>query len=145
MNIYFFSKHLFITTLSGMMLFSFIYSESFTQELQKPEQPVHPQLKTDIDIIEYDTIVQYSNTTRRIKVANKGNAPLQVYNVRSSSGVTVPSWPRQQIEPGEEAYIQVRYNSSSPGPINRKIIIHSNSPENTKIIKIRGYVIPAVK
>ncbi len=102
----------------------------------------HPLLKTDKDTIQYDTIIQHSNTSKVITVSNKGGAPLKIYNVRSSCGVSVPSWQRLPINPGENGYIRFSYNSSYPGNIDHKLIIHSNCPENTKIINLIGFIIP---
>ncbi len=145
MNMNSFIKHLFVRTFSAILLFSVFYPASFSHVFNKPEKPLHPQLKTDTNIIRYDTIIQHSKTTRRITITNQGNVALRIFNIRSSCGISVPSWPRQLIEPGEKAFIQMRYDASNPGPINRKIIIHSNSPEETKIIKVKGYVIPKEK
>lgn len=128
-----------------ILLSSIILIPCYTQDRQYQEdrkKTKHPQLQTDKKVINYDTIIENSNTTSRIILTNEGDTTLQVYNVRSSCGVSVPAWPRQPIEPGEEAFIQMKYNSSRLGPINRKLIIHSNSPENTRIIKIEGYVVP---
>ncbi len=126
----------------GIVFLCFFNIHAFTQKNKAVEEPAHPIIKVETKIIEYDTIFQNSNTTKRIKVVNEGSIPLKIYNVRSSCGVSVPSWPRNPIEPGDSANIQMRYNSSNLGPINRKLIIHSNSPENTKVIKITGYVMP---
>ncbi len=109
---------------------------------QKPDAFNYPILTTDKDIIEYDTILQNTNTTKHITVSNKGNVPLQIYNIRSSCGVSTPSWPRSKISPGKHGVIQVNYNSSRLGPINRKLIIHSNSPKSTAIVEIKGFIIP---
>ena len=118
---------------------------AFSQETQKTDNSLHPFLKVESDTIAYDTIIQNSNTTKRIIVMNEGNLPLQIFSVRSSCGVSAPSWPRQPIEPGDKAFIQIRYDSSNLGPINRNLIIHSNSPESTKTISIKGYVVPDIE
>ncbi len=114
----------------------------YSQNIQKDINQNHPRLMVDFKTVNYDTILQHSNTSRQITLTNTGNIPLQVYSVRSSCGISIPSWPRLAIEPGKQGFIQISYNSSHPGPINRRLIIHSNSPENSKIIKIKGYVMP---
>ena len=140
-----FFKYFFNSTVFSVVFLCVLNTVTFTQEPHKEQKLLHPRLQIEADSIDYSTILQNSNTTKRIKITNDGDIPLRIFNVRSSCGISIPSWPRQPIEPGDEAFIQIRYDSSNPGPINRNLIIHSNSPENTKIIKIKGYVVPEEK
>ncbi len=79
-----------------------------------------------------------------IRIQNQSQEPLLISNVRGSCGLSVPSWPGSPIEPGQEATIQIRYDTSRLGPVNRNLTIHSNAWSSRFILKIIGEVIPSI-
>ncbi|MFW5706974.1 MAG: DUF1573 domain-containing protein [Bacteroidota bacterium] len=75
-----------------------------------------------------------------IQVENNSGRSLRIANVRGSCGLSVPSWPRKILEPGERGTIQVRYDSSRPGLINRHLTIHANTTSSVTVLPVTGYV-----
>lgn len=74
---------------------------------------------------------------------NEGMEPLILSNVKASCGCTTPKWPREPIEPGQTGEITVTYNPNGrPGSFTKQVTITSNATEPTKVIRIKGQVIP---
>jgi len=78
----------------------------------------------------------------RMVLKNESEIPLWIASVRGSCGLSIPSWPRNPIEPGKESIIQLRFDSSSPGSYTRILTIHSNSRDSRTIIPIVATIIP---
>ena len=74
---------------------------------------------------------------------NTGTVPLIISDARSTCGCTVPEWPQDFIQPGQQDVISVQFNTKGKPEYQEKTItIKANTyPNATKII-IRGYVIP---
>jgi hypothetical protein len=78
----------------------------------------------------------------RIKVKNESSEVFQISNVRGSCGLSIPSWPRNTMEPGEEQNIQIRFDTSSPGNYTKILTIHSNTHNSRTLIPVVAEVIP---
>lgn len=78
----------------------------------------------------------------RITVKNASERVLRIASVRGSCALSVPTWPRKDIQPGEEGVIQIRYDSSRPGPFHRNVIIHANTQTSVTVLKVQGEIIP---
>jgi len=75
------------------------------------------------------------------KFKNVGNAALVIKNATASCGCTQPSYPFIPIEPGEEGYIGVVYNSRTKiGPQKPYVTITSNAKETIQKVYLKGYV-----
>ena len=96
------------------------------------------ELKHDYGIIE-----QGGNGTYEFQFTNTGTEPLVLSNVRSSCGCTVPKWPREPINAGETASIEVKYNTTRVGSFNKSITVYSNASEQPIVLQIKGKVEPA--
>jgi hypothetical protein len=77
-----------------------------------------------------------------IIIKNNSDQVLQIANVRGSCGLSVPSWPRRNIAPGQEATIQMRYDSSRMGAFSRNLTLNANSNTSVTIIKVQGEIVP---
>lgn len=75
--------------------------------------------------------------------SNTGNAPLVIADVSGSCGCTVArDWPRNPIAPGENAEIQVTYNSRGrEGDIDSEIAVVANTYPSTTKLKLTGRVL----
>lgn len=75
---------------------------------------------------------------------NTGNAPLIIYNVRTSCGCAHPEFPKNPIQAGQTDSVKVTYiPRGRPGAFDKVISVKSNggSPK----LRIKGVVIPAEK
>ena len=103
-----------------------------------------PKFEFKTEVIDYGDIQKGSDGLRVFEFTNVGETPLVIENVYSSCGCTVPTWTKTPVAPGKTGEIQVKYDTSRPGPIRRTITIYSNADEPTKAIKIKGKVLDPV-
>lgn len=92
------------------------------------------------ETVDYGEIEKGSDGVRVFEFTNTGSAPLIITKVSSSCGCTIPKKPEGPIQPGESGEIQVKYDTSRPGPIRKAITVLSNADTPTKILKIKGNV-----
>lgn len=77
-----------------------------------------------------------------LRLVNQAQSALVISNVRSSCGVSLPTWPRRPLEKGQEGLIVVNYDGSRPGKFSRNLVIYSNAHNNSLILEVRGEVKP---
>ena len=94
--------------------------------------------------IDYGTVSKETDDgIRTFEFTNTGDAPLEITNVQSTCGCTVPTRPTEPIMPGKVGRIEVKYNMN-PGPIRKTITVESNAvnyPGGQIALKIKGEVI----
>jgi hypothetical protein len=77
---------------------------------------------------------------------NAGNKPLQVTNVRTTCGCTIPFWTSEQVAPGSEGSIKVEFDpTNNIGAFHKTIQILSTASNTNMFVTISGTVIPAIK
>ncbi|RYJ40455.1 DUF1573 domain-containing protein [Flavobacterium beibuense] len=100
------------------------------------------ELKTDT--IDYGTVSKETDNGLRVfEFTNTGDEPLIIKDVKSTCGCTVPTKPKDPIQPGETGKIEVKYNMN-PGPIRKTITVYSNAtnyPDGVVALKIKGEVV----
>jgi len=102
--------------------------------------PKVPVIKFTSLVHDYGNIYKGDNGVCTFEFKNVGKADLQLSNVTSSCGCTVPEWPKEPIPPGKSAIIKVSYNTSNVGPINKHIFVMSNAEEERVTLSIKGNV-----
>ena len=86
-------------------------------------------------------VVSYS-----FKFTNTGKSDLVISDASASCGCTIAHKPEDPVPPGEQAAIDVSFDSHNrPGRVDKKITIIANTIPNTTVIKITGKVISPVK
>jgi hypothetical protein len=88
---------------------------------------------------DYGNIYKNDNGVCTFEFKNTGKADLQLTNVSSSCGCTVPEWPKEPIPPGKTSSIKVSYNTSRVGPINKSVFVDSNAGDRVTLT-IKGNV-----
>lgn len=74
---------------------------------------------------------------------NTGKVPLIISDARSTCGCTVPTWPKDPIEPGESGSISVEFNTTNKQGDQRKpIIITANTYPARTTVYLQGFVRP---
>ena len=130
-------------------IFVFAITTSFAQNgvtvTKVEETPVESaagaEMTFESEVIDYGTIPQNADGVRTFNFTNTGTAPLIISNAKGSCGCTVPTWPKQPINPGEKASIKVKYATNRLGPINKSVTVTSNAAKPTKVLRIKGNVI----
>jgi len=68
------------------------------------------------------------------KVANSGNAPLRIIEIRPSCGCTYTVMGQSILKPGESSFIEVRFDPAGmQGNVNKFLEVISNDPVNPNI------------
>jgi len=93
----------------------------------------------------FGELKQHGDASTEFVFKNTGTEPLIISNAKGSCGCTVPEWPREPIQPGQEGSIKVKYDSKRLGPINKSVTITSNGSEQPKVIRIKGNIKAAPK
>lgn len=93
------------------------------------------------DKIELGRVKQGDVSSTVITVKNQSQQVLWIANVRGGCGLTAPLWPRRPIAPGDEADIQLRYDSSRPGIINRHLTINANTTSSVTVLRVSGEIL----
>jgi hypothetical protein len=105
--------------------------------------PNAPVIKFVQDTIDYGTIPHNADGFRTFKFVNAGKEPLLLKDVHPVCGCTTPkSWPKEPIQPGASGEIMIHYATDRIGTFMKPITITSNASNNSKIIVIRGNVLP---
>ena len=107
--------------------------------IEEDTLPKVPVIKFTSLVHDYGNILKGDNGVCHFELTNVGKADLQLTNVSSSCGCTVPSWPRELIPPGQSATIKVSYDTKRLGGINKSIYVDSNTGERVTL-SIRGNV-----
>lgn len=80
--------------------------------------------------------VEYSFTFK-----NTGGSELVISNAQGSCGCTVPTYPKTPIKPGEEAKIDVVFDSEGKsGLVEKTVTINTNCNPSTQIITISATI-----
>ncbi len=128
------------------LLFSFVAFAVLLTSANKVFAQIESGAKIEFtkETHDYGTVKYGADGTCLFEFKNTGNEPLIISNAKGSCGCTVPEWPKEPIAPGEKSSIKVKYDTKRPGAINKSVTITSNaSNEPTKVIRIKGNVLPA--
>lgn len=96
---------------------------------------------------EFGKITQGESVTTDFRFRNVGKSNLIISSAQGSCGCTVPEWPKEPIEPGEDGVIKVTFNSEGKqGMQNKTVTLVANTIPNTIVIALKGEVlIPETK
>lgn len=129
-------KNLVLTVL--VILFSITIRAQVVTEEVDPNGPI---MTFETETIDYGTIEKASDGMRVFKFTNTGKAPLKIESVKSSCGCTIPSYPKEEIMPGESNQIEVKYNTNRAGRFSKSVSIYTNGSPKRAILRIKGNVI----
>lgn len=102
-------------------------------------------LETGGDSLYIGEVIQGANSAIMIRVVNQSLHDFNISNVRGSCRLSIPTWPRAAVRPGEEGFIHLRYDTGGLGRIDRNITINSNANRSVFILRIVGIVVPSPK
>lgn len=107
-----------------------------TQEVD----PNGPVIKFETQTVDYGIIDKGSDGTREFKFTNTGKSPLKIKSVKSTCGCTIPTYPKNDIMPGESAVINVKYNTNRAGRFSKSVSIFTNTVPERSVLRIKGEV-----
>lgn len=101
-----------------------------------------PGIVFESETIDYGTIPHNADGKREFVFTNNGNKPLIISNATGSCGCTVPTKPNEPIMPGGKGVIGVKYATDRVGAFTKTVTITTNAAEPTKVLTIKGNVLP---
>ena len=101
-----------------------------------------PVMKFDKPIQDFGKIKIGDKVTNDFKFTNTGKEPLIIKDAHGSCGCTIPTWPKEPIQPGQENEIKVHYATDRVGRFQKTVTINSNANPNQVVIYIMGNVLP---
>ena len=104
--------------------------------------PTAPVISFQKDTIDYGTIPHNADGYRAFKFTNTGKEPLMISETHGSCGCTVPTAPKEPIQPGQTAEIKVHYATDRVGQFTKTVTVTSNAANSPKILVIHGNVLP---
>lgn len=96
------------------------------------------------DKMEHDfgTIKQGEIVTYTFKFKNVGEGPLIIDNASASCGCTVPTWPKEPIQPNGTGEITVQFDSNNKvGQQSKQVSISANTQPNITQLTIKSNIL----
>lgn len=101
-----------------------------------------PVFEFEETVMQFGEISQGEKVKRIFKFTNVGYSNLIISNAKGSCGCTVPLWPKKPITPGEEAEIEVVFDSNGKtGHQKKTITLVANTVPNITTLAIEGDVL----
>lgn len=135
----------------GLLLLAVVFAFNMNaQDAEKQAEDVKgPKMTFTATTVDYGTIEQNSDPLRTFTFVNDGTEPLVISNAKGSCGCTVPKYPKEPIMPGQEAEIEVRYDTKRLGIFNKSVTLTTNAVNGADAanpgkfsLKIKGKVDP---
>ena len=113
----------------------------------KVRKPTFPKIAFENTTYDFEELTSGDKTDHKFTFVNEGKAPLEIKNVHVSCGCTIPSYPFIPIDPGEEGYIGIAYNSVGKEGFQRATVrVITNDPKQKEVVlNIEGMVHPKDK
>jgi hypothetical protein len=136
-----------ITLLAGLLLAGHAFAQApvAAPAAPAPPDPNAPVMKFEHDTINYGTIAHNADGYREFKFTNVGKEPLIIKDAHGSCGCTVPTAPKEPIQPGQESAVKVHYATDRIGMFQKTVTLTSNANPTTKVLVIKGNVLPDPK
>lgn len=92
---------------------------------------------------DFGTFPESQKVTYAFKFTNTGDKLLVIHQAMASCGCTVPTYPKEPIQPGDSGEIVVSYNGSGkfPGHFRKAITIRTNANKEIVRLYIEGDMI----
>ena len=105
------------------------------------DSKVNGLLKIEKDFIDVGTITKGELLEIYVKFTNYGENELEITDVKSSCGCTVPKLDRYKLSKGRTDSLKVTYDTNILGYFNKEVLIVSNTPTSPARFWISGTVI----
>jgi hypothetical protein len=96
-----------------------------------------PEFTFETDTHHFGEITQGEKVTYAFKFKNTGNAPLVISSASATCGCTVPEYTKSPVDPGEEGFITVTFDSGGKsGMTSKSVTLIANTIPNTKVLTV---------
>ena len=100
-----------------------------------------PEMNWDKERHNFGKVNYLQKVKYNFSFTNEGDANLIISNAVASCGCTVPNWPKEPIAPGDKGTIEVVFNSTTKGTVNKSITVTANTVPNKHALTIIGEVL----
>jgi len=116
---------------------------SFTSILHAQTDTLAVEFKATVSftdtIHDFGTITFGEDAIYSFEFTNTSEVPLEITEVKSTCGCTIPEAPTTAIAPGATSKITVKYNTRRSGIFEKGVTVYSNAGEPI-LLKIKGEV-----
>ena len=104
--------------------------------------PTGPQLVVSNRIFDFGTVQKGASLRHDFIIHNRGDAPLEISEVRPACGCTTAGEWTRTLAPGASGSIPVKFDSAQfSGPITKTVTVISNDPATPEtVLEIKGIV-----
>lgn len=129
--------------IASLLMLSCVFTNAQTSvEPAASTDPNAPVMTFETKDHDFGTIEQDANGTFFFLFTNTGKEPLVIKEAHGSCGCTVPKWPHQPVQPGQQDTIRVTYDTHRTGVFTKTVTITSNAKESPVVLAIKGKVNP---
>jgi hypothetical protein len=90
---------------------------------------------------DFGKITQGETVSYSFVFKNSGGSDLVISSAQGSCGCTIPNYPKQAIKPGQEATVDVKFESSGKsGLVQKTVTLVTNCTPSTKVLTISATV-----
>ena len=109
-----------------------------TKAQEMPKTQIQWEKKTH----DFGEIKQGASVTHTFRFKNVGDEPLLLTRVKASCGCTTPSWSREEVAPGEEGEVTVKFNSRGKmGYQSKSVTVTGNTNPMNDVLRFTGKVV----
>jgi hypothetical protein len=103
-----------------------------------------PRIIVDSAVFDFGEVPEGAETTHFFKISNVGNDTLQITDVETSCGCTVPDPKKMTILPKQSTKVKVTFNSRGRVGYNEKsvVVLSNDAVEPQKQLVLKGKVLP---
>lgn len=141
-------KILFVFSLAGLMVLAACHNQNVKNQLlqsnvSKQVIAAAPVMTFSETVHDFGKMVQGEIVKYSFHFKNTGKSDLKIAKVSTSCGCTVGHYPHKPVKPGEEANIEVIFNSTyKMGYQNKSIMLLANTKPERTILRIKANVVP---
>lgn len=124
------------------ILFNLLFALLICGATKSQQNPPLTTVKFIEETHDFGIITEGDVVTCTFKFKNTGSNPLKVGNVKPSCGCTIPEWPKEDIAPGAEGWIKIKFDSKGKRGAQRKsvTVTFENTDPKNKILTVKADV-----
>lgn len=131
---------------SALVLLSsnILMAQAVPNEESPAQSPTTTTLTFDESEFNFGKVAVGEKVQHIYRFTNTGDEPLVLSNAKGSCGCTVPSWPKDPIQPGGSGAIVVEFDTKGKmGPQVKQVTITANTDPVQTVVYIKGEVFDA--
>lgn len=109
---------------------------------QEREEPSSAQIDFEKERHDFGTLPDNEEVTTEFKFTNTGDEPLVIRDVDAGCGCTAPSFSDEPVQPGNEGYIEVAYDTGfrDVEHFSQRVTVYANTPRGAHNISVQGVI-----